>query len=118
MKPHTVIYLEERKRWVMTGGAASLSYQQYGISPQLVERIKLKMKNPAVKERIKSLINGVSRQQLQDSGVVRRLVRSASVILGERLTSDQEDSIVRFVIAQKIDPNNTFHLIRLWGMFR
>ncbi|MFD1775125.1 stage VI sporulation protein F [Paenibacillus rhizophilus] len=95
-----------------------MSYQQYGISPQLVERIKLKMKNPAVKDRIKNLINGVSKQQLQDPGVVRRLVHNASGILGERLTSVQEDSIVRFVIAQKIDPNNTFHLIRLWGMFR
>ncbi|WP_025692529.1 stage VI sporulation protein F [Paenibacillus zanthoxyli] len=95
-----------------------MSYQQYGISPQLVERIKTKMKNPAAKERVKNLINGVSKQQLQDPGVVRRLVRNASAILGERLTSDQEDSIVRFVIAQKIDPNSTFHLIRLWGMFR
>ncbi|AIQ12688.1 stage VI sporulation protein F [Paenibacillus durus] len=95
-----------------------MSYQQYGISPQLVERIKMKMKNPTIKERIKNLINGVSKQQLQDPGVVRRLVRNASVILGERLASDQEDNIVRFVIAQKVDPNNTFHLIRLWGMFR
>ncbi|MGV2788404.1 serine/threonine protein kinase, partial [Clostridium perfringens] len=25
---------------------------------------------------------------------------------------------VQFVLAQRIDPNNTFHLIKLWGMFR
>ena len=95
-----------------------MGYQQFGISPQLVDRIKLKMKNPAVKDRIKNMINGISKQELQDTAVVRRLVRNASGVLGEKLTSTQEDQIVKFVIAQKIDPNNTFHLIRLWGMFR
>ncbi|MNC81274.1 hypothetical protein D3C75_1343520 [compost metagenome] len=50
--------------------------------------------------------------------MVRRLVRNAAAVLNEKLTGAQEDQIVKFVIAQKIDPNNTFHLIRLWGMFR
>ncbi|AIQ52363.1 stage VI sporulation protein F [Paenibacillus sp. FSL R7-0331] len=95
-----------------------MGYQQYGISPQLVDRIKLKMKNTAVKDRIKNLITGVSKQELQDTAVVRRLVRNAAAVLNEKLTGAQEDQIVKFVIAQKIDPNNTFHLIRLWGMFR
>ena len=95
-----------------------MGYQQFGISPALVDRIKLKMKNPAVKERIKNMINGISKQELQDTAVVRRLVRNASAVMNEKLTSTQEDQIVKFVIAQKIDPGNTFHLIRLWGMFR
>lgn len=95
-----------------------MGYQQFGISPQLVDRIKLKMKNPAVKERIKNMINGISKQELQDTAVVRKLVRNASAVMNEKLTSAQEDQIVKFVIAQKIDPGNTFHLIRLWGMFR
>lgn len=95
-----------------------MGYQQYGISPQFVERVKAKMKNTAVKERIKSLINGVTRAELQDPAVVRRLVRNAAAILNEKLSSAQEEQIVKFVIAQKIDPNNTFHLIRLWNMFR
>ncbi|MEK4852678.1 stage VI sporulation protein F [Paenibacillus sp. FSL H7-0756] len=95
-----------------------MGYQQYGISPQLVDRIKLKMKNPAVKERVKNMITGISKQELQDTAVVRKLVRNASTVMHEKLTSAQEEQIVKFVIAQKIDPNNTFHLIRLWGMFR
>lgn len=95
-----------------------MGYQQYGISQQLVERIKLKMKNPAVKERVKNMINGISKQDLQNSAIVRRLVRNASGMMNERLTSTQEEQIVRFIIDQKIDPSNTFHLIRLWGMFR
>ncbi|MBT2286261.1 stage VI sporulation protein F [Paenibacillus polymyxa] len=95
-----------------------MGYQQYGISPQLVERIKLKMKNPAVKERIKKLIDGVTKSDLQDKAKVRRLVKSSAVIMNENLSTAQEEQFVTFVIAQKIDPNNTFHLIKLWGMFR
>lgn len=95
-----------------------MSYHQYGISPQLVERIKLKMKNPVTKDRIKKLVEGLTKSDLQDRVKVRRLVKSAAAILNERLTGVQEEQIVQFVVAQKIDPNNTFHLIKLWGMFR
>ncbi|MDN4600130.1 stage VI sporulation protein F [Paenibacillus taichungensis] len=95
-----------------------MGYQQYGISPQLVERIKTKMKNPAVKERIKKLIDGVTKSDLQDKAKVRRLVKSSAVILNENFSTAQEEQFVAFVLAQKIDPNNTFHLIKLWGMFR
>lgn len=95
-----------------------MSYQQFGISPQLVQRVKLKMKNPAIKERIKKLVEGLSKADLQNPSKVRGLVKSAAAILNERLTSVQEEQFTQFVLAQKIDPKNTFHLIRLWGMFR
>lgn len=96
----------------------TLSYQKYGISPQLVERVKTKMKNPVTKEKIKVLIDGVTKADLQNSAKVRRLVKSSAAILNERFTSADEDKLVKFVIDQKIDPNNTLHLIKLWGMFR
>ena len=95
-----------------------VGYQQYGIRPELVERVKRKMKNPATKERMKALLNGVTKYDLQDRAKVRRLVRSAAASLNEPLTSDLEERIVAFVIAQRIDPNNTLHLLRLWSMFR
>jgi cytochrome c-type biogenesis protein CcmH/NrfG len=95
-----------------------LGYQQFGISQQLVQRVKTKMKNPAVKDRIKQLVEGLTKADLQDPGKVRRLVKTASGILNERLTSVQEEQMTQFVLAQRIDPKNTFHLIRLWGMFR
>lgn len=95
-----------------------MSYQQYGIKPQLVERVKLKMKNPAVKERMRQLLAHVTKYDLQDRVKVRRLVKSASAILHEKLTDVQEEQIVSFILAQKIDPNNTFHLLKLWSMFR
>lgn len=100
------------------GGVATLSYQQYGISPQLVERIKLKMKNRALKDRVKQQIEGVTKADLQNKAKVRHLVKTTSAILNERLTAAQEEQLTAFVLAQKIDPSNTFHLIKLWGMFR
>lgn len=95
-----------------------MSYQRYGISPQLVERVKLKMKNPAVKEKMKNLLGEVTKFDLQDRIKVRKLTRTAAVILQEKLTEVQEEQIINFVMAQKIDPNNTLHLLKLWGMFR
>ncbi|MNO39281.1 hypothetical protein D3C76_294050 [compost metagenome] len=76
------------------------------------------MKNPAVKERIKKLVDGLTKSDLQDRSKVRRLVKSAASILNEKLSGVQEEQMVQFVIAQKIDPRNTLHLIKLWGMFR
>lgn len=76
------------------------------------------MKKPAVKEKIKKLVDGLTKSDLQDRAKVRRLVKSATTILNERLGSTQEEQVVQFVIDQKIDPKNTFHLIKLWGMFR
>lgn len=95
-----------------------MGYIQYGIEPALVERIKLKMKNPLIKERVKASLDGVTKHHLQDPGTVNQILQRIAAIVGEKLTDKQRANIIRFVIAQKIDPNNTFHLLRLWGMFR
>lgn len=96
----------------------STGWQSYGIRPEFVERVKLKMKNTAIKEKIKAQLEGVSKQDLQDRAKVRKWVKTFARILNEPLTSTQEDQLVSFVIAQKIDPNNTLSLIKLWTMFR
>ncbi len=100
------------------GRAVNASWQKFGIQPQLVERVKFKLKNPAVKDRMKRLLEGVTKYDLQDRLKVRQLVRAAARILNEPLTDIQEEQIVAFVLAQKIDPQNTLHLIKLWAMFR
>jgi len=98
--------------------AVSASWQKFGIQPQLVERVKLKMKNPVVKDRIKAMLDGVTRSDLQNRAKVRQMVIMAGRILHEPLTEMQVDQLADFVLAQKIDPQNTLHLIRLWAMFR
>ncbi|WP_127584301.1 stage VI sporulation protein F [Paenibacillus koleovorans] len=95
-----------------------MSYQKYGIERELVERIKTKLKNPQVKERVKSILDGVTKQELQDRTRVKLLTGQLAKAVNEPLTVKQTDQIVHFVVDMKIDPNNTFHLIKLWGMFR
>lgn len=95
-----------------------MSYQSYGIDRELVERVKLKMKNPLFKERVKAILDGVTKADLQDRGKVSKLLSQVSRALGEKLTERQAKQMIHFVIAQKIDPNNTFHLLKLWSMFR
>ncbi|WP_256761499.1 stage VI sporulation protein F [Cohnella sp. WQ 127256] len=96
----------------------STSWQKFGIKAEFVERVKVKMKNPATKERIKGLLEGVTKYDLQDRAKVRRWVKQFSKILNESLTDTQEDQMVNFVIAQKIDPSNMLHLLKLYTMFR
>ncbi|RKP55638.1 serine/threonine protein kinase [Cohnella endophytica] len=76
------------------------------------------MKNPATKEKIKGLLEGVTKYDLQDRTKVRRWVKTFAKILNEPVTETQEDQLVNFIIAQKIDPNNMLHLIKLYTMFR
>lgn len=95
-----------------------MSWQKFGIRPDLVERVKVKMKNPATKDRIKALLDGVTKSDLQDRAKVKRLVKSSARVLSEPLSDLQEEQLVNFVIAQKIDPKSTLHLIKLWAMFR
>jgi len=81
-------------------------------------RVREKMKHPAVREKLKVLTAGLTKQDLQDRAKVRSLVRSVSRILREPLTQDEEKLLVDYVLAQRIDPRNKLHLLRLWAMFR
>lgn len=95
-----------------------MSYSKYGFDPAQVERIKWKMKNPETKARVKMILQGVTKYDLQDRVKVRRFVGALTKALGEKVTEQQTENLVQFVLSQKIDPSNTFHLIKLWSMFR
>jgi hypothetical protein len=95
-----------------------MGYMKYGIDPALVERIKFKMKNPETKERVKMVLDGITKADLQDRVKVTKMVGQLAKVMNENLSGAQSNLIVDFVIAQKIDPNNMLHLLKLWGMFR
>lgn len=97
---------------------STVSWKNYGIKQEFVDRVKTKMKNDAVKERIKMLLDGVTKYDLQDRAKVKRLVKAGAKIVNEPLTDALEDQLTDFVISQRIDPRNTLHLIKLWAMFR
>ncbi|TXK85682.1 stage VI sporulation protein F [Paenibacillus sp. N3.4] len=95
-----------------------MHYRNYEIDPALVERVKVKMKDTETKERVKVLLQGVTKADLQKRAEVARLLGAAVGIYGEKLSESQTSSIIDFIVAQKIDPTSTLHLIRLWAMFR
>jgi GDP-D-mannose dehydratase len=95
-----------------------VGYENYGIDRSLVERIKIKLKNQQLNQRVKMILDGITKADLQDQAKLNRLLEQIAKVLGEKLSDRMARNIVAFVIAQKIDPNNTFHLIKLWGMFR
>jgi uncharacterized protein YpuA (DUF1002 family) len=95
-----------------------VGYGDYGIDRPFVERIKLKMKNQQLNQRVQMILQGITKADLQDRSKLNRMLSQVAKVLGEKLTERMSDNIVSFVIAQKIDPNNTFHLIKLWGIFR
>lgn len=95
-----------------------MSIQKLGIDPMLVERVKLKLKNPDIRERVKMIMHGVTKKDLQDRAKVTRLLGLGAKAVGEKLSDAQANHIIDFVLSQKIDPANTFHLIKLWSKFR
>ncbi len=95
-----------------------MNYQRYGISPELVKRVKLKMKNPLIKERVKAILEGIDRKDLQNRNEIKKRMALVSRAVGEKITAGQAEALTDFIIDQKIDPNNSFHLIKLWNMFR
>jgi hypothetical protein len=95
-----------------------VGYEDYGIERPFVERIKIKMKNPQLNQRVQMILQGITKSDLQDRPKLNRLLGKIAKVLNEKLTDRMADNIITFVIAQKIDPGNTFHLIKLWGIFR
>ena len=95
-----------------------MAYQKYGIPRELVERIKLKLKDPDTKDRVKSIMDNVTKADLQDQSKVKALLSKLTKAFHEQISESVANQIVQMVIDQKIDPKNTFHLIKLWGMFR
>ncbi|HZG58391.1 stage VI sporulation protein F [Paenibacillus sp.] len=94
------------------------AYEKYGISEELVERVKAKLKEPAAKERVKTALGHVTKADLQDRAKVRRLIGLGSKAVGETLSERQTETLIRFVLEQRIDPKNPLHLIKLWNLFR
>ncbi|GIQ67702.1 serine/threonine protein kinase [Xylanibacillus composti] len=95
-----------------------MAYTQYGIRPELVEMVKTRLKSPERKEKLKLMVKPLTKKDLQDRATVAKLVGRAAKVLNIAPSSTERERIVSFILDQKIDPKNTLHLIKLWGMFR
>lgn len=95
-----------------------LNYQQYGIDPALVERLKKKAKKQPHRDRVKRIAEDVTKEDLQNRASVRRLIQRVSHTLEVPIPGEQAELMTDFIVSQGIDPNNTLHLLKLYAMFR
>lgn len=95
-----------------------MNYQQYGIDPVLIERLKKKAKKQPHRDKMKRIAEGVTKEDLQNKASVRRLIARVANTLGVTIPGEQAELMTEFIVSQGIDPNNTLHLIKLYAMFR
>lgn len=76
----------------------------------------MKLKTLDTKERVKSMLQNVTKADLQDPVKVKKLVALTAKALWENLSEGTAGNIP--ICKQKIDRQNTFHLLKLWSMFR
>ena len=81
-----------------------MSYEKYGIPKPLVLRVKKKLKNTALRERVQKVLEGVTKADLQNRQKVHALLKRVCMIIDEKPDERLQANIVRFVLAQKIDP--------------
>lgn len=90
----------------------------YSIPRDLVDRVKKKLKYPDTKNRVKAVLEGVTKEDLQNRATIKALLSKLAKVLHEPISDSLANQIVQMIIDQKIDPNNTFHMLKLWAMFR
>ncbi len=95
-----------------------MGYQAYGISKELVNRVKQQLNDPARLEQVKLILKNVTKADLQKKSKISALIQSISKATGISLSNTEKEAITAFLLDQKIDPRNTLHLLKLWGMFR
>jgi hypothetical protein len=84
----------------------------------LVRRVRSKLKQPAIRAKVKRLLTSVTRADLQNPTKVRLMLQQMCTILEEPLDSTERERVVRRIIAQRIDPSNTWQLLRLWSLLQ
>jgi tRNA U38,U39,U40 pseudouridine synthase TruA len=92
--------------------------EQYGLDQQWIREVKERFKDQRVTDQVKRLIDGVTKEDLQSRSFLTRKIRRIVPVLGMTITQKQAEGIIQFIIDQKLDPNNTWHLIKLWNMLR
>jgi uncharacterized protein YpuA (DUF1002 family) len=95
-----------------------VNFEQYGIDPILVERLKKKAKKHPARDRVKRLAEGVTKEDLQNKAKIHSLIGRVSRTLGEPIPAEQAELMSDFILRMQIDPNNPMHLMKLYAMFR
>lgn len=95
-----------------------LKLEAYGLEAEWISKVKQKLGQPEVMEKVTPVIQGLTQQDLQSRPVIVKKLKQLIPIVGIKLNRRQAEGLIRFIIDQKIDPNNTWHLIKLWNVFK
>jgi hypothetical protein len=95
-----------------------MKLEQYGIEHQWIVAVKARLKEPKALDRVKRIIEGVTKEELQSRSYLMQKLKQIVPVVGISMTKKQAEGVIQFIIDQKIDPNQTWHLIKLWNLFR
>jgi hypothetical protein len=89
----------------------------FGIHDEaLVRRVRSKLKQPAIRARVKRILLNVNRADLQNEATVRSLVHQLCTVLDESPARADKERIVRRIVAERINPNHPLQMLRLWSL--
>jgi hypothetical protein len=83
----------------------------------LRQKLRVALHKPGNKDKLVRLLRGVSKEDLQQPTKVYALVGKLAAALMVPLSTAEMQQLTTFFVSKRIDPNNPFHLIRLWAMF-
>lgn len=83
----------------------------------LRDKIRKAIRQPGQKNKLASLLRGVTKADLQQASKVRQLIEQLGRDLRISLNSIEVATLTTYFISLRIDPNNPLHLIKLWSIF-
>ncbi|QQE81018.1 hypothetical protein [Alicyclobacillus sp. SO9] len=86
------------------------------LDPRLLDTFRGRIANPMYWRRTYTILRGYSRYDLATPDGVGAMVDHLSGALNVRLTPAQRAHAVKWLVGQRIDPQNRWHQMRMWSM--
>lgn len=67
---------------------------------------------------LQKMLQGVTKEDLQSRHYVTSMVKKIIPVIGVMVTQKQARGVIQWILDEKIDPNNSWHLMKLWNTFR
>lgn len=85
------------------------------LDPRLVDTFRGRIANPRYWRRTYAILHSYSRYDLATGEGASALVDQMCGALNVRLTPAQRTGAINWLVAQRIDPQNRWHQMRMWS---
>lgn len=92
--------------------------ETYGLSADWISKVKSRIMEPAVMNQLQVILQGVTKDNLQSRCYVVSLIQKIIPIIGVQVSQKQARGVIQWILDEKIDPNNSWHLMKLWNTLR